>query len=331
MKKYVLVFSSILLLFYLSPLARAGGLGRAGAQFLTVGSGSRPLALGGAYVALAEGGDAIYWNPAGMATEERTVFSFSHTQLFAGQLKKENVAFIHPGLGGTVGLSAIAFLSGDIDITTVEEPEGTGEAYTANGFAAGISYARMMTDKFTAGITLKLINENIYKCSSFGWAFDLGGIYNTGLRNLRLGFVIQNFGPDLRYGGELLEFSTSTTEVMNEDVSAQYKSSPYSLPLSFQVGVAYDLLTSGNNRITAVLDGVHPIDQDETFAGGLEYWLGETYSIRLGYTDRNNKGLSFGLGAKIPLGNEVKAVVDYGYVMHDYLDATQNFTISFSY
>jgi len=330
MKKFVFVFSLILLLFLLSPLAEAR-LGGAGAQFLAIGSGSRPLALGGAYVALAEGVDAIYWNPAGLATEEYMAFSFSHTHLFAGLLKRENVAFIHPGLGGVIGVSAIAFLSGDIDITTVEEPEGTGDTYTANDFAAGISYARMMTDKFAAGFTLKLISQNIYKCSAFGWAFDLGGIYNTGLRNLRLGFVIQNFGPDLRYGGELLEFSTSTTELMNEDVSAQYKSSPYSLPLSFQVGVAYDLFSSGSNRITALFDGVHPIDQDETFAAGLEYWLSEAYSIRLGYTDRNNNGLSFGLGAKIPLGNEVKALVDYGYVRHDYLDATQHFTISFSY
>lgn len=330
MKKLVLVFSLIPLLFLLSPLAEAR-LGGAGAQFLTIGSGSRPLALGGAYVALAEGIDAIYWNPAGLAMEEHTVFSFSHIQLFANQLKKENVAFVRPGLGGAIGVSAIAFLSGDIDITTVESPEGTGETYTANDFAAGISYARMMTDKFTAGLTLKLINQNIYQCSAFGWAFDLGGTYNTGLRNLRLGFVIQNFGPDMRFGGELLEFSTSTTELMNEDVAAQYKSSSYSLPLSFQVGVAYDLLSSGNNRIIALLDGVHPIDQDEIFAAGLEYWLGETYSIRLGYTDRDNKGLSFGLGAKIPLGGNVRALVDYGYMLHDYLDATQHFTISFSY
>lgn len=316
----------IVILLSVPHLAEAR-LGGSGAQFLALGGGSRPLALGGAYTALAEGVESIYWNPAGLARLEAMTFSFTHAELFA-DMNQENVAFATPALGGVVGLSAIAFLSGEIEITTVEEQEGTGEKYSANDFAVGISYARMMTDKFTAGVTLKLVNQNIHEVSAYGWALDLGGTYNTGLRNLRLGFVIQNFGPDLRYSGEGLEFLTGLGG--SDDASATYRSEPYPLPLSFQVGLAYDIINFGSNRLTALVEGVHPTDQSETFAMGVEYCLNDIYSARLGYTERNNKGFSGGLGVRIPLEN-MNIIADYSYESHEYLDALQRFTIGFKY
>ena len=322
MKRFII--ASMALAVSLFPVASQARLGGAGAQFLINGSGSRAQGLGGAYTAFAEGVEAIYWNPAGLARIEGIDASFTHTQLFA-DFKGENVAFATAGLGGVIGLSGVAFLSGDIPVTTEEEQDGTGDTYSANDFAAGLSYARMMTDKFTAGITLKFIAQNIHKCSAFGWAFDIGGIYNTGLRNLRVGFVIQNFGPDLRYQGADLEFEGGSTG----DVPTTYKSEPYSLPLTFQMGAAYDIMNMGGNRLTATIDGVHPIDQSETFATGLEYSFNDTYFLRLGYTERNERGFCGGLGVKIPLGDNM-GTVDYTYEDHDYLDAIQRFTIGFS-
>lgn len=327
MKKVIIIVFLVLAIGLLPVLSQAR-LGRAGAQFLINGSDSRTQSLGGAYTALSEGVGVIYCNPAGLARIESMNASFTHTQLFA-DFKGENVAFATPGLGGVIGISGIAFLSGDIPITTEEKQDGTGESYSANDFAAGLSYARMMTDKFTAGFTLKFIAQNIHKCSAFGWAFDVGGIYNTGLNNLRIGFVIQNFGPDLRYQGADLEFESAPGEGQTADVPTTYKSEPYSLPLTFQMGVAYEVMNSGGNRLTATVDGVHAIDQEETFATGLEYGFNDTYFLRLGYTERNEKGLCGGLGVKISLGGNM-ATIDYSYEDHKYLDAIQRFTIGFS-
>jgi len=313
----------VVLVIIFSPQLSNARLGGAGAQFLSLGGGSRGLALGGAYTALAEGLDAIYWNPAGLAYMDGTSASFTHGELFAG-LKNENAAFAMPGMGGVVGVSVYALLSGKIEKTTIEEQDGTGETYSANDFAAGVSYSRMMTDKFAFGLTVKLINLNIDKCSATTWAFDIGGTYNTGFRNLRLGFVIRNFGPDTHYEGEDLQY------LEDEYLKATYRSDSFPLPMSFQMGLAYDVINSGDNRVTTLVDLVHPVDQDETIAAGVEYWLRDTYSLRLGYTERNNRGLSGGLGLKLSLGT-METIVDYSYEYHQYLDGVQRFTIGFTY
>lgn len=330
MKRIFVLWVALLICLPLVVEARLGG---SGAQFLALGGGCRSVALGRAYVALAEGTDALYFNPAGLAQLDALTFSFSHGELFA-DINLENVAFATPALGGVVGISGVGFLSGKMKRTTFEDQDGeSGETFSANDFAFGFSYARMMTDKFTAGLTFKFINQNIDKVSANGWAFDLGGTYTLGMGNLRLGFAIRNFGPDLTYAGENLEFDSGLPDYpdVDEDIPATYRSEAYPMPLIFQMGLAYDLLSAGANRVTAVLDGIHPNDQDETYNMGLEYGFNDSYFARVGYTGRSNMGFTAGLGARATLGAGVMAAVDYSYEDHEYLDAIQRFNFTISY
>ncbi len=324
---------TVLVFLVCIPLVAEARLGGSGAQFLVLGGGCRPIALGGAYVALAEGPDAIYFNPAGLAQLDAPTFAFSHGELFA-DINLENVAFATPAMGGVVGVSGVGFLSGKMKRTTFDDQEGQlGETFSANDFAFGLSYSRMMTDKFTAGLTFKFVNQNIDKVSANGWAFDLGGTYALGVGNLRLGFAIRNFGPDLRYTGEDLDFETGLPEFpgVDEDIPATYRSEAYPMPLIFQLGVAYDIISSGPSRITAVLDGLHPNDQDETFNSGLEYGFNDSYFARVGYTGRENMGFTAGLGARMALSQGILAAMDYSYEDHEYLDAIQRFSLTVSY
>ena len=315
------------------PLMAEARLGGAGAQFLVLGGGCRSVALGGAYVALAEGIDALYSNPGGLTSLDAPTFAFSHGELFA-DMHLENVAFATPTMGGVVGISGVGFLSGKMRRTTFEDQEGeSGETFSANDFAFGLSYARMMTDKFTAGLTFKYINQNIDKVHANGWAFDMGGTYSVGVGNLQLGFSIRNFGPDLAYAGEDLDFDAGMSDYpeVDEDIPATYKSEPYPMPLIFQMGMAYDVINSGASRVTAVLDGIHPNDQDETFNTGLEYGFNDSYFARVGYTGRSNMGFTAGLGARVTLSQGVLASIDYSFEDHEYLAAIQRFSLTVSY
>lgn len=330
MKRMIVVTLAILICFPLMAEARLGG---SGAQFLVLGGGCRAVALGGAFVALAEGTDAIYFNPAGLANLDATTFSFNHGELFA-DMNLENVAFATPALGGVVGISGVGFLSGSMKRTTFEDQEGeTGGTFTANDFALGLSYARMMTDKFTAGLTVKYINQNIDRVDANGWAFDLGGTYAVGVGDLKLGFAIRNFGSDMAYTGENLEFDTGLEDFpeVDEDIPATYKSENYPLPMVFQMGITYDLISSGASRVTAVLDGVHPNDQDESFTAGMEYGFNDSYFARVGYNGRTNMGLTAGLGARVTLSQGILAGIDYSYEDHEFLDAIQRFSLTVSY
>jgi hypothetical protein len=330
MKRMIVMALALMVSF---PLAAEARLGGSGAQFLAFSGGCRSVALGGAYVALAEGIDAVYYNPAGLATLDVSTFAFNHGELFA-DMNLENVAFATPGLGGVVSISGVAFLSGSMKRTTFEDQEGvSGETFSANDFAFGLSYARMMTDKFTAGMTLKFLNQNIDRVGANGWAFDLGGTYAVGVGDLKLGFAIRNFGPDMAYSGEDLDFDTGLPDYpeVDEDIPATYKSEDYPLPLIFQLGITYDLLSSEASRLTAVLDGVHPNDQDETFVAGLEYGFNDSYFARVGYNGRENMGMTAGLGARAALTAGVMASVDYSYEDHEFLDAIQRFSLTISY
>ena len=305
------------------------GLGSSGAQFLQIGSGIRAISMGSAYVGIAEGLDALYWNPAGLSGLSNNIYiGFNHVDYFAG-INYESIALSMPLMGGVFGVSAVGLLSGDIEITTVEMPDGTDEFYSANDYSFGITYSRKLTNKFSTGLTLKLINQNIDELSATGWAFDLGATYKTGLlKNLRLGFVITNFGPDLSYGGDDLVFRTSVypDEIAQEkDARAEYIPEKFQLPLKIQFGLAMDLVSSEHHNLVISFDVINPSDQKEKFGVGMEYIAFNVLSLRGGYTTLNDKNYSAGMGLIIGPKNTGHLEVDYGYENHQYLGDLHRF------
>ena len=53
----------------MTTASTAGGVGTTGAQFLKIGTGARPVAMGYAFSAVADDLNALYWNPAGLALQ----------------------------------------------------------------------------------------------------------------------------------------------------------------------------------------------------------------------------------------------------------------------
>lgn len=321
-----------LLASWVAILLVAGGaearLGRAGAVFLGQAGGARPLSLGGAYTAFAEGVDAVYFNPAGLANLRRIGVAFTHAELFAG-MRGENFGAVLPVANGAIGFSMIGRLSGKIERTTPDEQMGTGEYYMANDLALGLSYARMMTDKFYAGFTVKLISQHIAEVSTQGVAVDLGATYNTGLRNLRFGFVIQHFGPDLMYAGPPLRDTVAIDTLQREDVPVDRLSEPYPLPMTFQGGMSMDLLRGEGWRFTVTADWLHPADQPATYAVGGEYSLNETIFLRFGHSPKNDHALTAGGGVRFVLGDRA-TTVDYSFQEHKYLSPIHRVSVGIS-
>ncbi len=89
MKKKIVIVALLLPI-----LARAGDYG---ASFLSIGLGARPLAMGGAFVAVADGGSAFYWNPAGLALVRRAGLQGMYGPQF-GSISEPQGQFHHLGL-----------------------------------------------------------------------------------------------------------------------------------------------------------------------------------------------------------------------------------------
>ena len=101
--------------------------GATAGQFLKLGVGARPIALGGAFVAQANDLSAMYWNPAGLARLSGASVQLAHTRYLADITY--NFAAFGTSLGnaGTLAASLIYLDSGDMLVRTIAQPEGTGE------------------------------------------------------------------------------------------------------------------------------------------------------------------------------------------------------------
>ena len=280
-------------------------VGTAGAQFLQIGVGARGVGMGGAFIATANDPSAAYWNPGALVKVTGTQVQFSGTQLYADVLYGNGiVTYERPGVG-TFGFQFGLLSSGDMDVTTVEHPGGTGETFTCTDMVAGLTFSRMLTDRFSAGLTVKYVRETWDDVSAGGVAVDLGTLYDTGFKTLRIGMTIQHFGPELTPDGEY------TTYFSGGDSTQVYSS--YTMPMTFKLGMAMDVLQTANHHITVEVDGVHPPDNLEQVNMGAEYWFNNMFALRGGYrVNTDEEGLAAGAGFRIPMGGTTLSL-DYAY------------------
>jgi hypothetical protein len=218
-----------------------------------------------------------------------------------------------------------------MEITTVEEPDGTGNTFGASSYAAGVSYAKNLTDRFSVGVKVKYIRETIWDMAAGGFAFDLGTIYNIGFRGLKLGMSMSNFGADLRFeGGSLLtNYSAYPEEGNVAPVEAYIKTMSYPLPMSFRVGIAYNFMESEKQMLSTALDFVKVNDRDEGANLGVEYTWNRLISLRGGYQLNADEDYEFGLAAGAGLEYELgsfHARLDYAYADMGRFSSINRFT-----
>jgi hypothetical protein len=342
----ILLVTGVVLVGLTVPLL--AGQGSAGAQFLQIFGGTHGTALAGAFTAYPGSPQSLYWNPACIREVPQIALNFTHSEYLVG-IKYENFALVIPLGQGTLGIHGIGLLSGEIEETTVLESEGTGNTFTANDYAAGLSFARALTNKFDAGVTLKVVNQNLGSVSATSWAFDLGALYKTGLfANMRIGFSIRNFGPDMHYSGEALEGFLPRSEVVgaDEDVKYELVSEEYSLPMSFHLGVMMEHGISTNSKLVLNIDATNSVDQRETLIAALEWQMPDWFYIAMGHANAvalfktgasdedlggNMRGLTFGAGFNFGKFTGNPFWVEYAWESHKYLNPIHRFGIELDF
>ena len=305
------------------------------ASFLEIGVGSRAIGMGGAFVAIANDASAMYWNPAGLGRLTRAEIVFVHTRWIA-DITYDYAGFIIPLAGvGTLGGNLTMLNMGEMKVRTEILQDGTGERFNASDLALGISYGVNLTDRFSLGFNVKYIVQRIWKEEASGFAIDIGTLYNTPFEGLRIGAALSNFGSDMRMQGDdlLVYHDIDPNQTGNNDrIFAELQTSSWPLPLSFQLGVAMDVIKSEMNRITVAVDAIHPNDNTESLNFGAEYALKETYFLRVGYRSLfrqdSEEGLTVGGGLDLALFGNLLVGVDYAYADFGRLQNAQRFTIN---
>jgi hypothetical protein len=273
-------------------------LGTSGAQFLKLDVDARVVGMGGANVAVTRGAMALYYNPAGIANMDQNSLAFSYTDWIA-DIRYNYLAYTRPISGfGNVGVHVAILTMDDMERTTLEQPDGTGEMFGANSWVVGISNAHQLTNRFSFGVTCKYIREKISELSSGSVAFDIGTIYYTGFRTLRIAMSTRNFGSDTKFGGTELE---STLDQDNnpstQPVEVRLNTQSHPLPLTFRVGIAYDFEFGEDSKLLTTLDGYNTRDRGQQASVGFEYSWRDRLALRAGYKMRaDEEGIAFGGG-----------------------------------
>jgi len=274
--------------------AQGASAGVEGGAFLLLPVGARAVALGQA--ATADGGttEAMFWNPAGLATMTKGEFAVFHYDAFFGSGDAIAVAVPSSRLG-TFAVAAYLVNYGDLAVTRGDlGPEPVGQISPRN-VALMASYA---TDvgPLAAGITYKLVQfrvdctgdcSQVPTATGSTQAVDVGVQYTFGAwRPVVIGVSLRNLGFNLQ-------------------VNNQAQADP--LPTRLSLGVSAEVVRPAEGaqgldaRVLADVQGTVLEGPLTTVTlVGVESGVGDRLRFRCGYSflDSNARGPSLGVGVK---------------------------------
>ena len=263
--------------------------GQAGASELLINPWARTSGWGGANIAGVRGLEGVFSNVAGLAFTEKTELIFSQTQWL--KIGDDAVADISSfgfsqkvGESAVLGFSVMSMSFGDIEITTVDLPEGGIGFYSPTFMNIGLSYAKIFSNSIYGGFTVKMISEQISNVGANGVALDAGIQYVTGTKdNLKFGISLKNVGPRMSFSGDGLSFRGIVGDGDDYKMTVEQRSSELELPALLNIGLSYDVNVM-QHRITGAGTFTSNSFQKDQYRIGGEYSYNEMVMVRLGYT-----------------------------------------------
>ena len=293
--------------------------------FLNIGVSARAVGMGESVVALNQDAASVYYNPATIAQLQDTEISMTQIK-WPADINYDYFSFTHRFFKKHyIGFNAGILHMDPMVETTEFHPDGTGNYFTFQDRFFGMTYGAKMTDRFSFGLTLKYVSEDMAEYGMNALLLDMGTFYWTGYRSLRFCASLSNFGetvaPKGNYKKRILDQSSGSE--INELTSFE----KFSPPTQFRVGAALDPLDSDLQRLTVSMQLNHPVDNAEYIVSGLEYSYSKILFLRVGHKfNKHEEDLTFGIGIIVPAG-PVNVSVDYGYANFHHLSDPQRFSI----
>lgn len=274
--------SAVLLALVLARPVLAAGGGSSGAEFLRVGMGARPAALGENFTGLADDVTTANWNPAGLGQIDHWEVSGMGLSYLAGTTYGYLAASAPFGQWGSLAVSSIYAGVPSFDSTAPGSgaPAGSG----MDGMVAvswGGSFKALAPDSGYQHLYYGLSAKGIFRSlggyqSAAGapetltartFAGDFGFLYEA-RPGLSIGGSVLNVGPPIGFLGDQAD----------------------ALPLMARIGAAWRAIETASIRAVLVADYAKPTDPDHgQFAqanwggAGLEVTLARMVSLRGGF------------------------------------------------
>jgi opacity protein-like surface antigen len=342
--KYIITFILMLSMIFITQNGFSAGpkMGTAAAIELQIPMGARSVGMGCANIANVAKTEAIYWNPAGLSALPGAQVDFSYLTYFADM----KISYLTAGYTlekiGTIGLSLQSMDIGDIEVTTLDAPDGTGELFTPDFLTLVGTFSRQFTDRISFGINTKLISREIHLMSATALAFDFGLQYRSDI-NIDFGIVLRNIGSSLQFDGTGAEFDS---DIPFADPNATTRKTRLvmaenELPATLDMGLSYRYTISEQHKLN--ISGLFSNNSYalDAFTGGVEYNYQDMVFLRTGYTapiypddfqgaKEYQFGLTLGAGVDLNVGENLLHI-DYAYRDMDLFDGNNYFTLGFEF
>jgi hypothetical protein len=263
--------------------------------------GARAMAMGNAYVALADEPSAVFFNPAGLIQVNSKEIVTTYMSYFDG-VQSGSLIFVFP----KSKTRTLAFFSQFLTASETRQLQDENGDYLSSAgtfgmsdLIIGISDSRYINNILNIGFNIKYIRESLDENSASAIACDISLLHQTSHKNLKIGVAFKNIGRQLTY------FTNS-----------KYKEG---LPTVFDVGFRFHPIS----KLFVVFDLLKPLDGD--FGGniGIEYKIHQMFTLRSGYKSNAAdwrlggeydifSGMSFGVGFSWKKYNLDYAIMSYG-------------------
>jgi tetratricopeptide (TPR) repeat protein len=285
----------VCLVFSISCLgfaAQAGVGSTSGADFLKLGGGARPLALGNAYTALGSDASSVFYNPAGLGRmgfpEAMTMYNS-----WLADTRQQAAVIAYPLNFGVVALGYSSLTSGSIQ--GYDQTGALTSVFDTGSSVMSVSLGRSINPNLFWGVSVKAISDRLETVTARTTAIDTGITY---LLN-----------PNLVFGAS----------IMNAGSGLVYVAEKTALPTCYRVGAAYK--TSLLNEDIRLAGDMAAYPDGTKLDLGIEYLVRDFLAFRIG---DSNSNLRAGIGVKANL-----LALDYAYFFHQDLGATHQVSISF--
>lgn len=344
--KSLIAFSIAFAIAAVSYAGNKDRTGQAGASELLINPWAQSSGWGGVNTSSAHGIEAMYLNVAGLSFIEKTDIAFTHTQWLKGSdININSVGLgVKAGESGAFGLSIMSFDFGEVDITTVDVPEGGIGTFQPQYINIGISYAKAFSNSIYAGITAKIISESIADVNAQGVAFDAGIQYVTGFNedkdDLTFGISLKNVGSPMRFEGDGLAIR-GNAPITGTVIAFEQRSDNFELPSLINIGATYRWDPATDHEIQFAGNFQSNSFTQDIIGLGLQYGFKDRFYVRGAYSIEDKisddelritalTGLSGGFSINVPIGKSGKIFgIDYSYRSSDPFDGTHSFGARF--
>jgi hypothetical protein len=326
--------------------------GQAGAAELLINPWARSSGWGGVGTSCGHGLEALFTNVAGTGFTKGTDIIFSYTNWLKGSDVNIMAFGLSQKLGSNGGVLTAAVMSmtfGEIDVTTVGQPDGGAGSFKPSYMNINLAYAKAFSNSIYGGLAIKLVSESISDASATAIAIDAGIQYVTGEKEqIKFGIALKNVGAPMHFSGDGLSFRgvIPTHDNANDQFTVEQRSATYELPATLRIGASYDFYIGEMHRITLAGNFNSNSFSKDQFILGLEYSLKYYLQLRAGYTYQSGMfsadlgergtvftGPSLGFTVSVPFNKEKESglAIDYSYRATNPFSGTHSVGIKFNF